>query len=99
MIRDLPCGCSYGQGLYTPCEWHKIDSNNKGAQQMTHTLVVIGDLGIKRAYLDITESDALERFLKTENISENDEEQVAYYRATTRSFEFESEFSVYDAWR
>ena len=58
---------------------------------MTHKLVVIGCIGMKRAYLDISKDEAIKRYLESENQSElNDYEDVT-------EFEFDDEFWCYNA--
>lgn len=59
-----------------------------------NTLTIIGFLGIRRAYLNISEAVAIERYKKSERLP--DDEDMAQYKVET--FEFDDEFSVYDAW-
>ena len=54
-----------------------------------HTLHVLGCLGIKHAYLDMPLEEARRRYIEVEG--DLPEEWVI-------SFEFDDEFSVYDAW-
>lgn len=56
---------------------------------MKHTLVTIGYLGSRRAYLDLSKEEAFNRYLKAEG-------EVPPH--SVRSFEFDDEFEVYDAW-
>ena len=62
----------------------------KERQRTTHTLVVIGTLGAKRAYLDISVAEARKRFAASEGESDIEE--------TLKEFTFSDSFGVYDAW-
>jgi hypothetical protein len=55
-----------------------------------HTLIVIGWLGSKRAYLDLSLEEAQARYRRDEG------EEPAHLPATI--FEFGDEFACYDAW-
>jgi hypothetical protein len=63
----------------------------------TNTLVVIGYLGVKRAYLNMSEEDALMRHLEAEWPEGWDESTEADTRSRMTSFEFSDTFAVYDA--
>lgn len=62
-----------------------------------NTLVVIGYMGIKRAYLNMSEEDALQAHLESEWSEGWDEAIEAETRERMTSFEFTDRFSVYDA--
>lgn len=57
---------------------------------MRHRLILIGPLGQRRAYLDMTEDAATARYVATEGDMPRAE--------NVESFEFDDEFCVYDAW-
>jgi len=59
-------------------------------------LICIGYTGLMRCYLNITESEAIQRYIKDENISEkqmemDDDIQINH-------IEFNDEFGAYDVW-
>jgi hypothetical protein len=58
-----------------------------------HTLIVIGYLGIKRAYLDIPMHEAIRRYGESESIADLEDSQLSI-----KEFEFKDEFGVYDAY-
>jgi len=58
-----------------------------------HTLITIGYLSGKRAYLDIPLSEAIARYMKSEELEEPPEGRLI------DSFEFVDEFCVYEAYR
>ena len=60
----------------------------------SHTLIVIGFMGMKRAYLDIAMDEAQRRFLQAEGYTQN--ELVVH--SMINIVEFEDEFGVYDVW-
>jgi hypothetical protein len=62
-----------------------------------NTLVVIGYMGVKRAYLNMSEEDALTRHLEAEWPEGWDEATEAEARSRMTSFEFSDTFAVYDA--
>jgi hypothetical protein len=62
-----------------------------------NTLVVIGYMGVKRAYLNMSEEDALQRHLESEWPEGWDEATEADARSRMTSFEFADSFCVYDA--
>ena len=47
---------------------------------------------MKRAYLDITEEEAIRRYKECDDYIDEYEEYI-------ETFEFDDEFSVYEAWR
>lgn len=59
---------------------------------MTNRLVVIGWMGVKRAYLNVPKEEAIARYKRSDGIEESDELECDVFE-----FEFEDEFSVYDA--
>ena len=56
---------------------------------MKHTLVLIGWLGTKRAYLDIPREEAIRRYKESDG--DIDEEHI-------EEFTFTDEFGTYAAW-
>lgn len=60
-----------------------------------HTLTVIGWMGTKRAYLDVTEEEAIRRYCETEG---TDPEMLKSDGLKAETFPFTDEFCVYDAW-
>lgn len=59
-------------------------------------LIVIGYLGIKTCYLNITESEAIERYCKDNSMSSTDYEENN--NLTIDSYDFDDEFYAYDIW-
>ncbi len=60
---------------------------------MKHTLVVIGKIGNRRCYLDVSRDEAVRRFCASEEV---DIEDIGGYRI--REFAFDDEFAAYDAY-
>lgn len=58
--------------------------------EVMNKIIVIGYLGIKRCYLNITKEEALKRYID-ENGHDFEVEDI-------EEFEFKDEFSVYDIW-
>lgn len=58
---------------------------------MKHKLVVIGCVGMKRAYLDISKEEALKSYLESEHQDE------LYIYEDISEFDFDDEFWCYDA--
>jgi hypothetical protein len=65
--------------------------------EQKNTLVVIGYMGVKRAYLNMSEEDALQRHLECEWPEGWDAATEEDTRSRMTSFEFSDCFSVYDA--
>jgi hypothetical protein len=65
--------------------------------EQKNTLVVIGYLGVRRAYLNMPEEAALKLHLESEWPEGWDEATEAETRRLTTSFEFTDRFYVYDA--
>jgi hypothetical protein len=63
-----------------------------------NTLILIGGLGVMRAYLNLSEEDALKRHLEEEWPEGWDETTQKEARSQMTSFEFSDSFGVYDAW-
>ena len=57
---------------------------------MTNRLIIIGDIGTKRAYLNVPMDEAVRRY----TVSEGQAPGEGYIQ----EFEFDDEFTVYDAW-
>lgn len=60
---------------------------------MSNTLVVIGWLGLRTAYLNVPEEEAVERYMKENDLTPEDMKQV-----DKQVFTFQNSFGVYDAW-
>jgi hypothetical protein len=58
---------------------------------MSHTVVVIGNIGSKCVYLDVPVEEAVERFKRSELRGFNEYDNVV-------AFTIEDEFRAYDAW-
>jgi hypothetical protein len=58
-----------------------------------HTLVIIGHMGVKRAYLDVEPAEAKRRYVESEGMSEEEAKDLR-----VSFFAFEDEFGVYDAY-
>lgn len=65
--------------------------------EQKNTLVVIGYMGVKRAYLNMSEEDALKLHLESEWPEGWDEVTEAETRSLMTSFDFTDRFCVYDA--
>lgn len=65
--------------------------------EQKNTLVVIGYMGVKRAYLNMSEEAALQRHLESEWPEGWDAATEEDTRSRMTSFEFSDRFSVYDA--
>ena len=63
---------------------------------MANTLIIIGAIGIKKAYLNITKDDAIERFCNDLEIPMDEYEE--YWSSSYKEITFYDEFEVYDAW-
>ena len=59
-------------------------------KRRNHVLVTVGCIGNKRAYLDVTEDEAIRRFKLSDDYIGDDSMHVS-------SFEFEDEFWTYGA--
>ena len=67
-------------------------------KKMKNKLTVIGYLGDKSAYLNLSKEEAIRRFLDSNlNFQDCVEEDVEKYR-NVEEFYFDDEFCVYDAW-
>ena len=57
---------------------------------MKHTLIIIGWMGSKKCYLDMSKEEAITRYNKNDNFEQ--------FQTPLESIEFDDEFSVYDIW-
>lgn len=57
-------------------------------------LIVIGWMGIKKCYLNIPKEEAIERFCKENELTENDLNKYDLIN----EYVFKDEFDAYDAW-
>lgn len=64
---------------------------------MSNTLTIIGFIGIKKAYLNITKEEAIRRFCENNEITE--EFFKEYHSSNLEVINFDDEFEVYDAWQ
>ena len=70
---------------------------------MKNKLIVIGWLGHKRCYLNVSRNEAVRRYVEQEMHGWETTAEIAQMRQTTaesmtEEFEFDDEFSAYDAW-
>lgn len=63
----------------------------EGCRPVKHTLVVVGYIGCKRAYLDVSREEAVRRYRESEHEDEVDLRRV-------KEIEFTDEFRAYDVW-
>ena len=59
-------------------------------------LICIGYTGLMKCYLNITEREAIQRYIKEENISETQMEMDYYIQIN--HIEFDDEFGAYSVW-
>lgn len=64
----------------------------KESTMTRHTLITIGYQGQKRAYLDLTVEEAMDRCCEADGVHRREIE------STVELIEFKDEFEVYDAW-
>lgn len=89
-------GClSMGQ-TYTANQVKKmlIDFVNKNTEK--NKLICIGYTGIMKCYLNISEKEAIQRYIKEENISE--EQFETNNDIQINIIEFKDEFNAYSVW-
>lgn len=63
---------------------------------MKNKIISIGFLGVKKCYLNISEEEAIKRYIESEDLTIdefNDE-----YRENMKTIEFNDEFECYDVW-
>jgi hypothetical protein len=63
---------------------------------MKNKLIVIGCVGSKYCYLNITKEEAIKRYKVSEN--DYDEDYLNEKINELEEFEFDDEFKAYDAW-
>lgn len=56
---------------------------------MKHNIILIGWIGHKQAYLDVSQEEAIKRYERNNHIDS---------MTTIETIEFDDEFVVYDAW-
>lgn len=61
-----------------------------------NSIVSIGYLGIQKCYLNISESDAIDRYCKSENLTL---EEFNESGVRVLEFKFDDEFGCYDIWK
>mgnify|MGYP001578128023 CR=1 FL=1 len=59
-------------------------------------LIIIGYIGIKRCYLNISDREAIQKYIKEEEISETELELSD--NITIEHLDFDDEFCAYDIW-
>lgn len=59
-------------------------------------LICIGYTGLMKCYLNTSERESIQRYIKEENISESQMETD--YNIQINHIEFDDEFSVYSVW-
>jgi hypothetical protein len=57
-----------------------------------NTLIIIGSIGFKRCYFNISEQEAIARYIKDEDSN------LEFVLEHIDSFTFNDEFCAYDAW-
>ena len=62
---------------------------------MKHTLIIIGWMGSKTCYLDVSKEEAIERYCKENNESLGN---FKNFSIPLESFEITDKFWVYDIW-
>ena len=62
---------------------------------MKNKLIIIGYVGMKKAYLNISKEDAIKRYTDQESFNM---EYEGYLLDEVQEIEFDDEFEVYDAW-
>ena len=60
-----------------------------------NSLVTIGFIGSRNCYLNVDLEDAIERYIKDEDITED---EFYEYETPFEEFEFEDEFTAYEIW-
>jgi len=63
---------------------------------MKNRLVAIGYVGIMKCYLNISDREAIQRYIKSEDISETEFESNR--DISFMIIEFDDEFQAYDVW-
>ena len=67
---------------------------------MKNKLVVIGYLGVKTCFLNVSREEAIQRFIKMNQIpGETTEELDQELLDSIKEFDFDDSFSAYDAWQ
>lgn len=64
---------------------------------MENKLIIIGYISNRKCYLNISEHDAIQRYIKSENISEAEFEEDELY--VIEHLDFKDEFAVYEIWK
>jgi thymidylate kinase len=68
-------------------------------RETKNSLVVIGYLGDKTAYLNLSKEEAIQRFMQ-DNLSDEDcNKEYVEKHYNVEEFYFDDEFFVYDAWK
>jgi tetrahydromethanopterin S-methyltransferase subunit A len=62
---------------------------------MKNKAIIIGMIGLKRCYINLSKEEAIERYKITEDLCLVDEEVLD----DIEEIEFDDEFGVYDAWQ
>jgi len=99
-LKDVVLQKTGDNSMKEPCDHpgchshrtHPCESCGYQAGRSKNKSVVIGFMGLRRAYLNVGLDDALKRYLKEEGAKELAREE------TIQVFEFDDEFCVYDAW-
>ncbi|MEQ1950961.1 hypothetical protein [Mesorhizobium sp. CN2-181] len=65
---------------------------------MKNKLIVIGWLGVKQCYLNVSREEAIRRYVEKKDSSSVDETYLKQFDLI-EEFEFGDEFSAYDAWK
>jgi len=62
---------------------------------MKNRAIIIGWIGSKRCYINISKEEAIERYKNTDGFTVGYDDEAL---GDTREIEFDDEFGVYDAW-
>ena len=62
---------------------------------MKNKLVLIGNIGMKRIYINVSKEEAIKRFCETENMTQEQFERVDL-ESTIRIYKFDDEIPCYD---
>jgi len=60
-----------------------------------NNLITIGFIGLKRCYLNLTQDEAIDRYIKSENITRQEFDAADI---SVDNLDFNDEFSAYDTW-
>lgn len=87
--------CIHRIGWEDRCKAHRHADTNycERHQAKAHRMVVIGHIGGKHCYLDLTNDQAIRRYCSAKGI-----EPTEFDSDLLTAFEFNDQFEAYDAW-